>query len=423
MKKTLKKALSLVLATVFILLMLATAGASSDPFVRSEQTFYTFNLYNHSQDYIVIHCGGDFDTLVYNDFASFADVEFIQWYDSDALFGVSATGLGADGYFEFNILDAAGYVLDTAYVFVECIDAAVVASSDVVSIIPDGINSVSVGFACTGTELPAEYHLTYTAYEGCFGLEWNEEWNGNSIDLTVTAPGPDLYDIVNVAVEDDFGNIYAEENIVIFSEECYDPGNGGDVNLDGKIGVDDARLCLRAAIKLDNIDPDSEIYSYCDTDFDGKITVSDARTILRRAIGFKDASYLAYDDIIRFERAKTAGAATGYALFDINGDEIYELILNDGGTYRVYTTDYFDTAYLCGYIAPSVLKTMNGKLIEESAFEGAYYQEFCEISLNGCAVITEGEFTSNPVSNPAWCGEKITFTPIDADSPVLTANP
>lgn len=54
----------------------------------------------------------------------------------------------------------------------------------------------------------------------------------------------------------------------------------GDVNYDGKITADDARLVLRAAVGLE------ELAKYsADVDGDGKITANDARMILRNSVG------------------------------------------------------------------------------------------------------------------------------------------
>lgn len=61
----------------------------------------------------------------------------------------------------------------------------------------------------------------------------------------------------------------------------------GDVDNDGKISADDARLALRAAISLENYASGSAQALACDADNDGKITTSDARLILRAAVGLE----------------------------------------------------------------------------------------------------------------------------------------
>lgn len=57
----------------------------------------------------------------------------------------------------------------------------------------------------------------------------------------------------------------------------------GDVNGDGKITASDARLALRAAASLENLDSPS--FYAADVNFDYKITAMDARLILRVAAG------------------------------------------------------------------------------------------------------------------------------------------
>ena len=58
----------------------------------------------------------------------------------------------------------------------------------------------------------------------------------------------------------------------------------GDVDGDGVIKPADARLALRASVKLENIAESSAAFYAADVDADGKITPDDARTILRLAV-------------------------------------------------------------------------------------------------------------------------------------------
>lgn len=61
------------------------------------------------------------------------------------------------------------------------------------------------------------------------------------------------------------------------------PGNYyGDINGDGYVKADDARLALRAAVKLDTL-ADAQ-FKRADMDRDGKVEASDARLILRTAV-------------------------------------------------------------------------------------------------------------------------------------------
>ena len=56
----------------------------------------------------------------------------------------------------------------------------------------------------------------------------------------------------------------------------------GDVDSDGKVTASDARLILRAAVGLEEVDPERG-----DIDGDGKVTASDARDALRLATGLE----------------------------------------------------------------------------------------------------------------------------------------
>lgn len=59
----------------------------------------------------------------------------------------------------------------------------------------------------------------------------------------------------------------------------------GDVNLDGKVGSDDARLVLRASVKLEVLRDDA--LRCADADHDTNITAGDARLILRCSVGLE----------------------------------------------------------------------------------------------------------------------------------------
>lgn len=59
----------------------------------------------------------------------------------------------------------------------------------------------------------------------------------------------------------------------------------GDVNRDGKVDVNDARLILRYAVGLETAN--ENLKAIADINSDGKITVDDAREVLRQATGIK----------------------------------------------------------------------------------------------------------------------------------------
>ena len=61
----------------------------------------------------------------------------------------------------------------------------------------------------------------------------------------------------------------------------------GDVNGDGNIGPDDARLALRASVKLENYPAGSAAFTAADADHDGSVSSADARLILRASVGLE----------------------------------------------------------------------------------------------------------------------------------------
>ena len=61
----------------------------------------------------------------------------------------------------------------------------------------------------------------------------------------------------------------------------------GDVNGDGKIGAEDARLALRAAVGLEKYAASSAEFLAADADHNGEVTTGDARMILRFAVGLE----------------------------------------------------------------------------------------------------------------------------------------
>ena len=68
----------------------------------------------------------------------------------------------------------------------------------------------------------------------------------------------------------------------------------GDIDQNGEVSSDDARLCLRFSVHLD--EPTQTQADIADVDMDLEITADDARTILRRSVGLEQAApyYAAY---------------------------------------------------------------------------------------------------------------------------------
>lgn len=61
----------------------------------------------------------------------------------------------------------------------------------------------------------------------------------------------------------------------------------GDADGDGQLSAEDARLCLRQAVGLEDYAKDSAAYAACDATGDGDVTAEDARMILRAAVGLE----------------------------------------------------------------------------------------------------------------------------------------
>lgn len=62
----------------------------------------------------------------------------------------------------------------------------------------------------------------------------------------------------------------------------------GDVDGDNSVTASDARLALRASVKLENFAPGSAKFLACDVDYDNTITASDARLILRASVKLEE---------------------------------------------------------------------------------------------------------------------------------------
>ena len=73
----------------------------------------------------------------------------------------------------------------------------------------------------------------------------------------------------------------------LFFTLCASADTYCDVDGNGKIEAADARLALRAAVGLDELDPWSENYYDADFDGNGRIEAADARGILRVAVGLE----------------------------------------------------------------------------------------------------------------------------------------
>ncbi|MBR0509637.1 MAG: leucine-rich repeat protein, partial [Clostridia bacterium] len=64
----------------------------------------------------------------------------------------------------------------------------------------------------------------------------------------------------------------------------------GDVNADGDIGADDARLALRRSVDLEDYPEGSAAFLACDVNHDGSVGADDARLILRASVDLENTS-------------------------------------------------------------------------------------------------------------------------------------
>ena len=103
----------------------------------------------------------------------------------------------------------------------------------------------------------------------------------------------------------------------------------GDVDGDGMVTAQDARLTLRAAIGLGSVREESaESYS-ADTNCDGEIDASDARTVLRTAIGYYTPGGQLADSLIAWNDYTNRNVLRAY------GATVRQLISRYGkGTYN-----------------------------------------------------------------------------------------
>ena len=88
-------------------------------------------------------------------------------------------------------------------------------------------------------------------------------------------------------------------------------GKHGDVDHDGKITPEDARLMSR---KADNVSDTKKIaVSAADVDLDGKVTSEDARLVLRASVGYKDLyKYAVLKEAYNYKSANYTASKFGF---------------------------------------------------------------------------------------------------------------
>lgn len=105
----------------------------------------------------------------------------------------------------------------------------------------------------------------------------------NAVDVRIAAHGAKLLDRYGNAVNDDMP--LATGMKLVFDSSILEIAVLGDVDGDGTIGVADARLALRQAVNLENL---NGVYLFAGKVGGDSVGVSEARKILRVAVGLDD---------------------------------------------------------------------------------------------------------------------------------------
>ena len=100
--------------------------------------------------------------------------------------------------------------------------------------------------------------------------------------------------------QDKFSDVLKETEAVIAlmengasaANEPQAPHEAGDVDGDGKVTSADARLALRASIRLEDIREGTDAFTAADADRNGKLEPEDARHILRASVGLENLATL-----------------------------------------------------------------------------------------------------------------------------------
>ena len=106
-----------------------------------------------------------------------------------------------------------------------------------------------------------------------------------AVDVRIAAHGAKLLDRFGNAVNDDMP--LASGMKLVFHSAIFEIAVLGDVDGDGAISVADARLALRQAVSLENL---NGVYLFAGKVGGENVGVSEARKILRAAVGLDDAS-------------------------------------------------------------------------------------------------------------------------------------
>ena len=107
----------------------------------------------------------------------------------------------------------------------------------------------------------------------------------------------------------------------------------GDVSGDGQVTAEDARLCLRQAVGLENYAPGSDAYNACDVTGDGAVTAEDARLILRAAVGLETLQKPGYTENNEYDIYRSGTFYMTGSMTDSSGTNPLEIGRNDNVIY------------------------------------------------------------------------------------------
>ncbi|MBR0537458.1 MAG: dockerin type I repeat-containing protein [Clostridia bacterium] len=133
-----------------------------------------------------------------------------------------------------------------------------------------------------------------TDYSQCQGLVVYSEWDGSS-GWWLRSPGwGSGYACASVSEGLTVGLHFVNITYGVRPAFCFKSGiresfiSSGDVNGDGAIGADDARLALRRSVDLEDYAEDSPEFLACDVNGDKTVGADDARLILRASVDLED---------------------------------------------------------------------------------------------------------------------------------------
>lgn len=405
MRKTVKTLIAALLAVTLCIGISVPAFATSGYMIPDSDEIY---INSDEVYYLGIDCYGDYDYINYSSYTNGCTCEFIEWSGDYAIFCITpATALGeyAEGELTFRLIDKYGYTLSTETVLVEIIPHTFDTSVRKINLAANGSGEMVITCLVTA-KITGNFHMNYESLEKIAGNAYSATWGEwykigdyQCIDLYLKINGKyDAFDILEISMKNDYGYSYDTEFAYInLMSEYYNPLPYGDTDSDGKITVSDARLCLRAAIGLEYVDYESELFPEYDVDKDYEITVLDARLILRESIGIHEVDYTEYERLLDSYFSRYCYG--DFTTIDLDGNGYPELIIQLGfGMCEVYTVDSYGYVTYCGWIS-DIIYEKNGN------YYTVYDNEVYQLTLNSGMAIVETECNPSVISS----AERIEF--------------